>query len=262
MSSGYIIFFYKNNMLESYIRNILMTKYISLNNSIGSEKLISKIKYYHRNYFCFINKDKISVRCILKLIKITNYQFNIEIKSQQEISLTELKQCGNFNSDIKSIENFFNLETGNPNSINLIIKESNNVYEFNCLLLESSINMEIVEKVLQSMKEKEKTQNNEIRNNLRNNLFVSDILNFQNAVRKKKLENTTNNNTNSTANTSGNLNYDGGKNMGIEGDANIKIKQGGIINNFFDMKYGKYYLYDELLIDKNEERNSIKMQAG
>ena len=69
MSTGYLVLYYKNSIIESYIRNFLMTKYISLNNAIGSNKLISKIKYYHRNYFCFINKEKNSVRCIIKLNK-------------------------------------------------------------------------------------------------------------------------------------------------------------------------------------------------
>ena len=138
MSNGYLILYYKNSMIESYIRNFLMTKYISLNNAIGSTKLISKIKYYHRNYFCFINKEKNTVRCIIKLSKITNYQINLEKKSQQEISLTELKNSEIFKNEGKIIENFFNLENNNNtnyinNKINLLIKESNNVYEFNCI---------------------------------------------------------------------------------------------------------------------------------
>ena len=113
MSTGYLILFYKNSMIESYIRNFLMTKYISLNNAIGSNILISKIKYYHRNYFCFINKEKNTVRCIIKLSKITNYQINLEIKSQQEISLLDLKSSETFINESKIIDNFFNLENNN-----------------------------------------------------------------------------------------------------------------------------------------------------
>ena len=99
MSTGYLILFYKNILIESYIRNFLMTKYISLNNAIGANKLISKIKYYHRNYFCFINKGKNIVRCIIKLNKITNNQIDLKIKSQQELTLTELKKSEIFRSE-------------------------------------------------------------------------------------------------------------------------------------------------------------------
>ena len=161
-----------------------MTKYISLNNAIGSTKLISKIKYYHRNYFCFINKEKNTVRCIIKLSKITNYQINLEKKSQQEISLTELKNSEIFKNEGKIIENFFNLENNNNtnyinNKINLLIKESNNVYEFNCILLEKSFDIGIFQKIKKYMKDQENNRDNEIQNNLRKNPFVSNLFNFK-----------------------------------------------------------------------------------
>lgn len=189
MSTGYLILYYKNSIIESYIRNFLMTKYISLNNAIGSNKLISKIKYYHRNYFCFINKEKNSVRCIIKLNKITNNQIDLKIKSQQELALTDLKKTEIFKSESAMLDNFFNLENNSDlnylnNKINLIIKESNNIYEFNCILLEDSIDMGVFEKIKKCMKDKENVHNNEIQNNLRNNPFISNILSFQ-TFRKK-----------------------------------------------------------------------------
>ena len=252
MSTGYLILYYKNNMIESYIRNFLMTKYISLNNAMGSgtNKLISKIKYQHRNYFCFINKEKNKVRCIIKLNKITNYQINLEIKSQQEISLQDLKNSEIFKNEGKIIENFFNLENNNNtnyinNKINLLIKESNNVYEFNCILLENSFDMGIFEKIKRCMKDKENNHNNEIQNNLRNNPFISNILNYQAAFRKKNQENNNNKGINNTSGS--NLNNIISK----EGDDRNSNKE----MNFFDMKYDKYFLYDELLIDKNENND-------
>ena len=239
MSTGYLILYYKNSIIESYIRNFLMTKYISLNNAIGSNKLISKIKYYHRNYFCFINKEKNSVRCIIKLNKITNYQIDLKIKSQQELGLNELKKAEFFKSESAMLDNFFNLENNSDlnylnNKINLIIKDSNNIYEFNCILLEDSIDMGVFEKIKKCMKEKEIVHNNQIQHKLRNNPFISNILSYEAAFRKK---------------TSGDCDS-----MGIGGinqnDKNEKKDE--II--FFDMKYNKYFLYDELLIDKNDNK--------
>ena len=245
MSSGYLILYYKNSIIESYIRNFLMTKYISLNNAIGSNQLISKIKYYHRNYFCFINKEKNSVRCIIKLNKITNYQIDLKIKSEQELALNELKKTEIFKSESAMLDNFFNLENNTDlnyinNKINLIIKESNNIYEFNCILLEDSIDMGIFEKIKQCMKDKENVHNNEIQNNLRNNPFISNILSFQASFRKKNSEGTGDVGNNSTQGMEiGNL---------PKNDKNEKNNE----ISFFDMKYNKYFLYDELLIDKNE----------
>jgi len=239
MSTGYLILYYKNSIIESYIRNFLMTKYISLNNAIGSNKLISKIKYYHRNYFCFINKEKNSVRCIIKLNKITNYQIDLKIKSQQELGLNELKKAEFFKSESAMLDNFFNLENNSDlnylnNKINLIIKDSNNIYEFNCILLEDSIDMGVFEKIKKCMKEKEIVHNNQIQHKLRNNPFISNILSYEAAFRKK---------------TSGDCDS-----MGIGGiNQNEKNeKKDEII--FFDMKYNKYFLYDELLIDKNDNK--------
>ena len=240
MSTGYLILYYKNSLIESYIRNFLMTKYISLNNAIGSNKLISKIKYYHRNYFCFINKEKNSVRCIIKLNKITNYQIDLKIKSQQELALNELKKAETFKSESAMLDNFFNLGFNNDlnylnNKINLIIKESNNIYEFNCILLEDSIDMGIFEKIKKCMKDKENVHNNEIQHNLRNNPFISNILSYQAAFRKKNFENQINDE----------------QGLGV-GDVAKNEKNDEL--TFFDMKYNKYFLYDELLIDKNENK--------
>ena len=240
MSTGYLILYYKNSLIESYIRNFLMTKYISLNNAIGSNKLISKIKYYHRNYFCFINKEKNSVRCIIKLNKITNYQIDLKIKSQQELALNELKKAETFKSESAMLDNFFNLGFNNDlnylnNKINLIIKESNNIYEFNCILLEDSIDMGIFEKIKKCMKDKENVHNNEIQHNLRNNPFISNILSYQAAFRKKNFENQINDE----------------QGLGV-GDVTKNEKNDEL--TFFDMKYNKYFLYDELLIDKNENK--------
>ena len=244
MSTGYLILYYKNNMIESYIKNFLMTKYISLNNAIGSNKLISKIKYYHRNYFCFINKEKNAVRCIIKLGKITNYQNNLEIKSQQEVLLLDLKNSEIFKNESKIIENFFNLENNNnenyiKNKINLLIKESNNVYEFNCILLENSYDMGIFEKIKRCMKDKENNHNNEIQNNLRRNPLTSAIFSYQAAFRKKNPERNINNVSGNNLNN--NLNKDGE-------DKNIYKE-----TIYLDMKYDKYFLYDELLIDKKQK---------
>ena len=251
MSTGYLILFYKNSMIESYIRNFLMTKYISLNNAIGSNILISKIKYYHRNYFCFINKEKNSVRCIIKLSKITNYQINLEIKSQQEISLLDLKSSETFLNESKIIDNFFNLENNNNtnyinNKINLLIKESNNIYEFNCILLENSFDMGIFEKIKRCMKDKENNHNNEIQNNLRNNTFISNILFYQAAFRKKNQENNNKGMNSISGNTINSTNTK-------DGDDKSNNKE----MMYFDMKYDKYFLYDELLIDKNENNDNF-----
>ena len=252
MSTGYLILYYKNSMIESYIRNFLMSKYISLNNAIGSNKLISKIKYYHRNYFCFINKEKNTVRCIIKLGKITNYQSNLEIKSQQEVLLQELKNSEIFKNESKIIENFFNLENNNNsnyinNKINLLIKESNNIYEFNCILLENSFDMGIFEKIKRCMKDKENNHNNEIQNNLRKNPLCSAIFNYHTAFRKKNQENNINKGFN---NVSGNnLN----NNLNKEGEDKSSYKD--LI--YFDMKYDKYFLYDELLIDKKQNDDNF-----
>ena len=184
MSTGYLVFFYKNNLIESFIRNFLMTKYISLNNAIGANKLISKIKCYHRNYFCFINKEKNVVRCIIKLNKFTNNQIDLKIKSQQELKLEELKKYEIFNEETVMLQNFFNMENNSDlmylnNKINLLIKESNSIYEFNIIVLEDSIDMSIFEKIKNCMKNKENSHTNEIQNNLRNNPFISNILNYQ-----------------------------------------------------------------------------------
>ena len=250
MSTGYLILYYKNSMIESFIRNFLMTKYISLNNAIGSNKLISKIKYYHRNFFCFINKEKNTVRCIIKLGKITNYQSNLEIKSQQEVSLQDLKNSEIFKNESKIIENFFNLENSIDyinNIINLLIKESNNIYEFNCILLENSSDMGTFEKIKRCMKDKENNHNNEIQNNLRKNPLISAIFNYHTAFRKKYQENNTNKGIN---NISGNnLN----NNLNKEGEDKNSYKD--LI--YLDMKYDKYFLYDELLIDKKQNDNNI-----
>ena len=243
MSTGYLILFYKNILIESYIRNFLMTKYISLNNAIGANKLISKIKYYHRNYFCFINKGKNIVRCIIKLNKITNNQIDLKIKSQQELTLNELKKSEIFKNENIIIENFFNLENNSDfiysnNKINLLIKESNNIYEFNCLLLEDSIDMGTFEKIKKCMKDKENTHTNEIQNNLRHNPLISNILNYQNLRNKnfeeffdKKIEN----------------------GMGIE-DYSKSDKNENNDKFFFDMKNEKYFLFDELLVNKNDNK--------
>ena len=243
MSTGYLILFYKNILIESYIRNFLMTKYISLNNAIGANKLISKIKYYHRNYFCFINKGKNIVRCIIKLNKITNNQIDLKIKSQQELTLNELKKSEIFKNESTIIENFFNLENNSDfiysnNKINLLIKESNNIYEFNCILLEDSIDMGTFEKIKRCMKNKENTHTNEIQNNLRHNPLISNILNYQNLRNKnfeefldKKIEN----------------------GMGIE-DYSKSDKNENNDKFFFDMKNEKYFLFDELLVNKNDNK--------
>ena len=249
MSTGYLILYYKNNMIESYIRNFLMTKYISLNNAIGSNNLISKIKYYHHNYFCFINKEKNTVRCIIKLNKITNYEINLEIKSQQEISLQNMKQAEIFQSEREVIENFFNLDSNNnsnntDNKINLLIKESNNIYyEFICILLENSFDIGTFEKIKRYMKDQENIHNNEIQNNLRHNSFISNILSYQAAFRKKNQENNNNKGINNTI----------GNNL-----SNDMIKDGEDKDTIFcDMKYDKYHLYDELLIDKNDNNDNF-----
>ena len=243
MSTGYLILFYKNILIESYIRNFLMTKYISLSNAIGANKLISKIKYYHRNYFCFINKGKNIVRCIIKLNKITNNQIDLKIKSQQELTLTELKKSEIFRSENIIIENFFNLENNSDfiysnNKINLLVKESNNIYEINCVLLEDSIDMGTFEKIKKCMIDKENTHTNEIHNNLRHNPLISNILNYQSLRNKnfeefldKKIEN----------------------GIGIGDISNIEKNE----NNdkcFFDMKHEKYFLFDDLLVNKNDNR--------
>ena len=244
MSTGYLTLFYKSNLIESYIRNFLMTKYISLNNAIGANKLISKIKYYHRNYFCFVNKEKNTIRCIIKLNKITNYQIDLKIKSQQELSLNDLKKSDLFRKENVMIQNFFDLEKNSDliylnNKINLLIKESNNIYEFNCILLEDSIDMGIFEKIKKCMQDKESTHTNEVQNNLRNNPFISNILNYQ-ALENKILE------------------KNGGRNMlqneGYPYDSqNLRKEE----NNLFDMKYQKYFLYDKLLTDINDKKEQF-----
>ena len=243
MSTGYLILYYKNSLIELYIHNFLMKKYISLNNVIDSNKLTSKIKYYHRKYFCFINKENHTVRCIIKLINITNYQIDIKIKSQQELALNELKKNDIFKSESAMLENFFNLDNNSDlnyinNKINLIIQEPNNIYEFNCILLEDSIDMGIFEKIKKCMKDKENSHNNEIQHNLRNNPILSNILSYQAVFRKKNSENQIGNNTVT--------------NMRI-GDISKNEKKE---ENFFDMKYNKYFLYDELLMDKNENKEN------
>ena len=245
MSTGYLILYYKNNIIESYVRNFLMTKYISLNNAIGSNELISKIKYSHRNYFCFINKENHSVRCIIKLNKITNHQIDLKIKSQQEIALNDLKKTEIFKSESAMLDNFFNLDINTDlnylnNKFNLIIKESNNIYEFNCILLEDPIDMGIFEKIKKCMKDKENVHNNEIQHNLRNNPFMSSIFSYQAAFAKKNLE------------EPNKCTY---QNIG---ESNL-AKNGKNDENFFDMKYNKYFLYDELLIDKNENKDENKL---
>ena len=245
MSTGYLILYYKNNIIESYVRNFLMTKYISLNNAIGSNELISKIKYSHRNYFCFINKENHSVRCIIKLNKITNHQIDLKIKSQQEIALNDLKKTEIFKSESAMLDNFFNLDINTDlnylnNKFNLIIKESNNIYEFNCILLEDPIDMGIFEKIKKCMKDKENVHNNEIQHNLRNNPFMSSIFSYQAAFGKKNLE------------EPNKCTY---QNIG---ESNL-AKNGKNDENFFDMKYNKYFLYDELLIDKNENKDENKL---
>ena len=242
MSTGYLILYYKNSLIESYIRNFLMTKYISLNNAIGSNKLISKIKIYHRNYFCFINKENRTFRCIIKLNKITNHQINLKIKSQQELALTELKKAEIFKSESAMLDNFFNLDNNTElnnlnNKFNLIIKESNNVYEFKCILLEDSIEIGVFEKIKTCMKDKENSHNNEIQHNLGNNPLVSNIFNFQDAFGKKNLDNARGNSK---------LN-----NTWILEPNNEKQEQ-----NFLDMKFNNYFLYDRLLIDKNDNKEN------
>ena len=242
MSTGYLILYYKNNIIESYVRNFLMTKYISLNNAIGSNDLISKIKYSHRNYFCFINKENQSVRCIIKLNKITNHQIDLKIKSQQEIALTDLKKTEIFKSESAMLDNFFNLDINTDlnylnNKFNLIIKESNNIYEFNCILLEDPIDMGIFEKIKKCMKDKENVHNNEVQHNLRNNPFMSSIFSYQAAFAKNNLE------------EPNKCTYQNIATKDLP-------KSGKDEQNFFDMKYNKYFLYDELLIDKNENKDN------
>ena len=242
MSTGYLTLFYKSNLIESYIRNFLMTKYISLNNAIGANKLISKIKYYHRNYFCFVNKEKNSIRCIIKLNKITNYQIVFKIKSQQELSLNDLKKSDLFREENVMIQNFFDLEKNSDliylnNKINLLIKESNNIYEFNCILLEDSIDMGIFEKIKKCMQDKENTHTNEVQNNLRNNPFISNILNYQ-QLENKILE----------KNGGRNMVQDEGYICDAQNEKNEKNKE----NNLFDMKYQKYFLFDKLLTNIND----------
>ena len=246
MSIGYFILFYKNSIIEPYINNFLMTKYISLNNAMGSNELILKTKNNHHNYFCFINKEKKNVRCIVKLSKITNYQIDLEIERQQEITLPDLKNSDILKNESKFIDNFFGLENNNnPNTkINLIIKESNNIYEFNCVFLDNPVYMGIFEKIKRCMEVKEYNHNNEIQNNLRNNPFMSNILNYQAAFRK----------TNQDNNTSKGLFNFGGNTLsgGIFRDGDDKINKEML---YFDMKYDKYFLYDELLIDKKENND-------
>ena len=72
-----------------------------------------------------------------------------------------MKNSEIFKNEAKIIENFFNLENNNNinNKINLIIKESNNIYEFNCILLENSFDMGIFEKIKRCMKDKENNHN-------------------------------------------------------------------------------------------------------
>jgi hypothetical protein len=244
MSTGYLLLFYKNSLIESYIRNFLMTKYISLNNAIGANKLLSKIKYFYHNYFCFIDKAKNTVRCIIKSNKITNNQIDLKIKSQQELSLIDLKKSEIFKAENVIIQNFFNLDNNSDliyldNKINLLIKESNDIYEFNCILLEDSIDMGTFEKIKKCMKDKENNHTNEIQNNLRNNPFISNILNYQ--VFKNK--NTENNKENIIEKNN------------IITDSNKNERK--IDKNFFDMKDNKYFIYDELLIDKNKEKRGL-----
>ena len=243
MSTGYLVLFYKNSLIESFIRNFLMTKYISLNNAIGANKLLPKIKCYHRNYFCFINKQKNIVRCIIKLNKITNYQIDLKIKSQQEVSLDELKKCDMFNGETAMLQNFFNLENNSSlmyldNKINLLIKESNSIYEFNVIILEDSIDMSIFEKIKNCMRDKENNHSNQIQNNLRNNPFISNILNYQ-AYNNKHFE------------EDKNKNY--GHNQRNKKFTNIEKNEKQ--NNFFcNKKFGKYFLYDKLLVDKKDNK--------
>ena len=243
MSTGYLTLFYKSNLIESYIRNFLMTKYISLNNAIGANKLISKIKYYHRNYFCFVNKEKNTIRCIIKLNKITNYQIDLKIKSQQELSLNDLKKSDLFSKENVMIQNFFDLEK-NPdliylnNKINLLIKESNNIYEFNCILLEDSIDMGIFEKIKKCMKDKENNHTSEVQNNLRNNPFISNILSYQ-ALKSKNFE------------KNGGINMD--NDIGYLCDAQNAENEKDEENKLFDMKYQKYFLFDKLLTNKSDK---------
>ena len=240
MSTGYLVLYYRNSLIESFIRNFLMIKYISLNNAIGANKLTSKIKYYHRNYFCFINKEKNSIRCIIKLNKITNYQIDLKIKTQQELLLDEIKNSEIFKAQNAIIENFFNLDENSDliylnNKINLLIKESNNVYEFNCILLEDSIDIATFEKVKNYMKDKENTHTSEIQNNLKNNPFISNILNYQAFINKNFEENE-------------DRNFE--KKIGIGGWLNFEKND----KLFFDMKYDKYFLYDKLLMDKKDKK--------
>ena len=244
MNTGYLILYYKSSIIESYILNFLMAKYISLNNAIGSNELISKIGYYHRNYFCFINKEKDSVRCIIKFNTINNYQINIKIKSQQEIALTDLKKSESFKSEDAMLEHFFNLEKNSDlnylnNKFNLIIKESNNIYEFNCILLVDYLDIGIFEKIKKNMKDKENVHNNEVQHNLRTNPFLSNILSYRFAFRKKNSDNN---------------GIEGGSTMqdNRNRDLNKKEKNNEII--YYDMKYNKYFLYNELLTDKNENQ--------
>ena len=248
MSTGYLTLFYKSNLIESYIRNFLMTKYISLNNAIGANKLISKIKYYHRNYFCFVNKEKDTVRCIIKLNKITNYQIDLKIKSQQELSLNDLKKSDLFRAENVMIENFFDLEKNSDliylnNKINLLIKESNNIYEFNCILLEDSIDMGIFEKIKKCMQDKENNHTNEIQNNLRNNPFISNILNYQ--VYKNK-----------------NFEKNGGRSLGRQmgyeiGNSKNSRNEENEQNKLFDMKNHNCYLFDKLLANNAGEKEQF-----
>ena len=248
MSTGYLTLFYKSNLIESYIRNFLMTKYISLNNAIGANKLISKIKYYHRNYFCFVNKEKDTVRCIIKLNKITNYQIDLKIKSQQELSLNDLKKSDLFRAENVMIENFFDLEKNSDliylnNKINLLIKESNNIYEFNCILLEDSIDMGIIEKIKKCMQDKENNHTHEIQNNLRNNPFISNILNYQ--VYKNK-----------------NFEKNGGRSLGRQmgygiGNAKNSRNEENEQNKLFDMKNHNCYLFDKLLANNAGEKEQF-----
>ena len=202
-----------------------MTKYISLNNAIGSNQFISKLKLYYRNYICFINKEKAAIRCIIKLNKITNYQINLVIKSQQEVSQSELSQAEIFKSEVKLLDSFFHLEKKVQKNINLLIKDSNNVYDFNCILCEDSVDIGTFEKIKIYMKEKEISQNKERKNDFRTNPLISNILNYQAFKKKNQVYN---------------------KSMNQSDDKNSNKE-----SFFFDMKYDKYFLYDKQLIDKN-----------